>query len=122
MRGGHPRWTGTDDRDFLGPERLLPFRKDIDGIARFRSMTLSDETLQGANGDGHIKLSAPTSRLAGMAAHAATDGGERIGDPGVAVSFLVPPLRNQRDVPSGLGVNRARLHTGEVRFEPLEVD
>lgn len=57
-----------------------------------------------------------------MSTNAATDGGERIGDPGVAVSFLVPPLRNKRDVASSLCMDRTGLHAREVRFEPLEVD
>ena len=57
-----------------------------------------------------------------MSTNAATDGGERIGDPSVAVCFLVPPLRNKRNVASGLCMDRTGLHAGEVRFEPLEVD
>ena len=57
-----------------------------------------------------------------MPAHPATDGSEWIGDAGVAVSFLVSLLRNERDVASGLRVHRTGLHAGEVRFEPLQVD
>jgi hypothetical protein len=85
-------------------------------------MALGDKSLQGADRDGHVKLPAPTGGLARMPANTATDGGEWIGDPGVAVCFLVPPLRNQSDVAPGLCVNGTGLHAGEVRFEPFEVD
>jgi hypothetical protein len=57
-----------------------------------------------------------------MPAHTATNRGERIRGPGVAVSFLVPPLRDEGDVASGLRVNGAGLHAWEVRLEPLQVD
>jgi len=57
-----------------------------------------------------------------MPANTATNRGERIGDPGVAVGFLVPALRNEPDVSSGLRVDRASLHAGKVRFEPFEVN
>ena len=57
-----------------------------------------------------------------MPADAAANRGERIGDPSVAVSFLVPPLRNEGDVASGLRVNRTGLHAGEVRLQPIEVN
>src|ERR1700687_5615306 len=121
VRGRHAGGTRANNGDLFRAGGAWPFGKDIDGIPRFRSMALGDESLQGADGDGHVKLPAPTSGLTRMPAHAATDGGKRIGDPGVAVSFLVPPLRNERNVASGLRVDRTGLHAGEVRFEPLEV-
>src|ERR1700740_2107477 len=85
-------------------------------------MALGDKSLQGADGDGQVKLPPPTGGLARMSTNAPTNRGERIRDPGVAVSLLVPTPRNERDVASGLGVHWTRLHAGEVRFEPFEVD
>ncbi len=45
VRCRHAGRTGTDDCDFFWPEGPWPFGKDIDGITRFRSMALGDETL-----------------------------------------------------------------------------
>src|SRR5260370_7525846 len=84
-------------------------------------MALGDESLQSADGDGHIKLPAAASWLARMPTHAATSGGKRVGDPGVVVTFLVPPMRNEGDIPAGLPVDRPALPAGEVRPTPLEI-
>jgi hypothetical protein len=39
-------------------------------------------------------LAAPANCFARVSADAATDGSERVGNPGIAVRFLVPPLGN----------------------------
>src|ERR1700687_2976018 len=109
VRGRHAGGTRANNGDLCRAEGAWSFGKNIDGITRFRSMALGDESLQGADGDGHVKLPPSASGLTRMPAHAATDGGEWIGDPGVAVSFLVPPLRNQSDVAPGLRVDGAGL-------------
>src|SRR5579864_713981 len=56
-----------------------------------------------------------------MSANASANRREWIRDPGVAVCLLIPPLRYEGDVASGLRMNWAGLHAGEVRLEPLQV-
>src|SRR6266704_3350691 len=122
VRCRHAGWTGTDDGDLFRPKGAQPFGKDIDGIPRFRSVALGNEALQRANRNRRVKLPAPAGWLARMSTNAAANRSESIGDPSVAVSFLLSPLRDERDGASSLCVDGTGLHAGEVRFEPLEVD
>src|SRR5271156_6447313 len=122
VRRGHARWTGTDNGNLFRPDGTGRFGKYVNGIAGFRSMALGDETLQSSVGKSRAKLAASTGCLARMPTDTATDGSEGIGDPSVAVRFLVPPLGDQRHVPSGLGVDWTRLHARKVRFQPFKID
>ena len=60
--------------------------------------------------------------LARVPADTAANRRKRVRDPGVAIRFLVPPLRDEGDVAAGLRMDGTGLHAGEVRLEPLEVD
>src|SRR6266566_4890531 len=113
VRRRHPGRARADNGNFFRPDWAGRSSKNIDGIARFRSVALGDEALQGADGNWHVKLAAAAGWLAGMPADAATDGSERVGDPSVAVRFLVPSL---------LGVDGTCLHAGKVRLQPLKID
>ena len=121
MRRGHPGRAGADDGNFFRTRNFGTFGKYVDGIARFRPMALGDKPLEGTNGDGCVKLAAAAGWLARMPADAATDGSERVRDPRVPVSLLVPPPRYQRDISPGLGMDGTGLHAGEVRLKPLEI-
>src|SRR5260221_8635642 len=95
--------------------------EDVDGVAGLRAMAFSYKSLQRADGDRRVKLSAAACGLTRMPAHAAADGGERVGGPGITIGFFIAALRVQRDVPPGLSVDRARLHAGEVCLQPLQI-
>src|SRR5216684_947851 len=84
-------------------------------------MTLRDKTLQGADRDWCVKLSAAARGLARMPANAAANRSKRIRNPGVTISFLVPPLRDERHIAPGLRMNGTGLHAGKVGLEPLEI-
>src|ERR1700687_1581536 len=122
VRRRHPRGTVTDDLDLFWPKRARLVGEYIHRIARFWPMALGDETLQGADGNGHVKLATAACRLARMPADAATNGSEGVRDPSIAVRFLVPSLGDQRHVTSGLRVHWTRLHARKVRLQPLKID
>src|SRR5947208_3845913 len=84
-------------------------------------MALGHKALQGANGDGRVKLASSAGWFARMTADAAADRSKRIRDPGIAIRLLVPPLGDEGDVAAGLGMDGTGLHAGKVGLEPLEV-
>src|SRR5437016_11822007 len=65
-------------------------------------MALGHKALQGANGDGRVKLASSAGWFARMTADAAADRSKRIRDPGIAIRLLVPPLGDEGDVAAGL--------------------
>src|SRR5712692_162681 len=121
MGRGKPRRAGADDRYFFRMHHLRHFGEDIDGIARFGPVALGDESFERADRDRRVELSAAARRFAGVAADAAANGSEGVGDPGVAVGFLVASLGDQGDVSPCLGVDRTGLHAGEIGLQPVEV-
>src|SRR2546429_6017311 len=80
-------------------------------------MALGHKALQGANGDGRVKLASSAGWFARMTADAAADRSKRIRDPGIAIRLLVPPLGDEGDVAAGLGMDGTGLHAGKVRSE-----
>src|SRR5579859_5032744 len=84
-------------------------------------MPLGEKALQRANRDWFIYRSPAASRLAGMRADTAADARHRVRIARVAVSFFELPIRDQRDVPAGIGLRRARHHARKVRVEPVPI-
>src|SRR5215471_16604373 len=100
---------------------LLP-SEDVQRISGLRTEALCHKAFQCANGNRGIELPAPACGLAGMPAYATADRRERVRGPGIPIGFLIPSLRDERNVPSSLRVDRARLHAREVRFQPFQID
>src|SRR5207249_11279529 len=82
-------------------------------------MALGHKALQGANGDGRVKLASSAGWFARMTADAAADRSKRIRDPGIAIRLLVPPLGDEGDVAAGLGMDGTGLHAVTVSAELL---
>src|SRR5690348_8749506 len=74
VRCGHSGGPGADDGDLFSVRDRRAVRKNINGIAGLGPMALGYESLQRANGNRQIEISAAARRLARMAAHAAANG------------------------------------------------
>ncbi len=125
MRAREPGRTRADDRDPLGVTVravTVDRREDRKVHHAFDAEALGDEPLQGPDGNGSVQLAAPADRLAGGRADPAADRGERVRPARHGVSLAVLPLRDERDVLAGLGMDRARRLAGEVPLEPVVAD
>src|SRR5208283_5546240 len=76
----------------------------VNGVLRFRSITLGEKALQRAYGDGLVDLRPPTRGFAGVCTDASADAGQRIGPARVLVGFLKSAFGDEADVPPGVGV------------------
>ena len=94
----------------------------VDRMARLRPIPLGKKALQRANRDRFVDRPAPASRLARMRADTAADARHRIGIARVAISLFELPFRDERDVPAGVGLRRARHHARKVRVQPVAID
>ena len=121
MRSGKSCGARSDDRHHFLMENRGLFGKNINWVARLRTVALGQKSLEGANGDRRVEHAPSAGRLAGMAAHATAHRGKWIGLAGIAIRFLIPALCNQGDIPPGLRMHRAGLHTGEVRLQPVQI-
>src|SRR5262249_25327756 len=84
----------ADDGNLLLMDHPRLFRKNVNWIPGFRTVTLGQKPLQRSNGNRQIEIAAPTRGFARMAANSAADRSKRIGDSRVSVRFLVSPLRD----------------------------
>ena len=78
-------------------------------VAGLGTEAAGDEALQRANADGRIDIAAPAGGLAGRAADASADRGERVVRAGDPVGVLVAAFRDGRDIAAGIGVHRAGM-------------
>src|SRR5215470_12873459 len=77
--GGKSDWPSSDDGDF---ERKFLFYRigvDADMVLRFRSVPLGKKTLQRADGNRLVDLTAPAGSFAGMSADPAANARQRVG-------------------------------------------
>jgi hypothetical protein len=157
VSGGEARRTGADDSNALtvserntpvqrrADERrhlfrvcvdwrreVLDFFEDDSRVARFRSVHLTDETLQSADGDGTVRsdelavvvntrdLASAACGLAGCAADAAADRGKGVRAAGYEVSIGKAALGNCSHVSAGVRMDGARhLTRNQALVVPL---
>src|SRR5689334_1624429 len=82
-------------------------------------MPLGKKTLERADLNWLVDFAAAAGALTRMSANAPADAGQGIGIAREAIGFFEPSFRNQRDVPSGVGVGRAGHHAGKVGVQPI---
>jgi len=117
--GGEPDRAGADDSDFEGQFGFDGAGVHVDVMLGLGPITLGEKTLEGADGNGFVDLTAAAGGFAGMSANAAADTGKRVGAAGVLIRFFETALGNEADVTTCVGVRRAGHHTGEVSMEPV---
>ena len=122
VRGRESHRAAAHDRYFERKLLLPASFIDVDGMLRLGPKLLGEKTLESADGNGPVDLTAAARGLAGMRAHSSADAGQRIGVARDAIGFFEAALGNQADIASGVGVRRAGHHAGEVRVQPVPVD
>ncbi len=123
---GQPRGARPDDghpvlRVLHRPVAVdLPEHVEVDHA--LHPETLSNEALEGPDGDGLVEDAAAAGGLAGGGADPPADRGQGIGTPGHGVGLAEAPFADQGHVASRLRADRAGLGTGKVVLQPVPVD
>lgn len=87
----------------------------------FRTVPLSQKTLESPYRDRPVNVATATGSFTGMSTNSAADARQRVRIAGKLVSFLEAPFGYQSHIPARIGVGGTSHHAGKVGVQPIPV-